>query len=192
MRKINLLIFFILLSFGSYTQGYLPFKVNSKDYNHLKKANNYFIEGEYKNASLEYDSCTITQYFPLEQYKQALALYKINDSVGAQKIFYDAVKNGLTFFNPVYFDKSPLVKELSINDTVYELVKSRCYSDSLCLNPSESKKLMALRLLDQDVRGGSNDSVPMSTQDSLNRIELKKIINEIGWPGYKQVGDAGQ
>ena len=187
-----ILTILLFVSSISYSHDFLPFEVNSKEYNFLKDADADFNGGNYKSAAINYNSSTqIIKHFPYHQYKFSIALFLIKDTIRAKQVFYNALKNGLLFDNIAYLKKSPLTKELSFNLNVYDLAKKTCYLDSLSLFSEIREKLIDLREKDQTVRNSGYKSYTMSEIDSSNRIVLDSIINLIGWPGYKEVGKLG-
>lgn len=172
---------------------FLPFELNDSSYINIKKASKSFDLHKYDSAVFYYRNTRIIDDFPYEMYKYSLALFVAKDSIKARKVFYSALKRGLTFRNIDFFNESPLIGELSINSSVYSTARSTCFYDSLAAFPDIMNKLSFLRGKDQDIRHDKNvSSQEFNAVDSSNQIELMKIIDEIGWPGFKEVGVAGE
>ena len=186
-------LIFISCSVSSFGQVELPFEVHSSNYELVKRARAFFDEKEYQKATESYlQSSEFIQYFPFEQYRFAIALWKVNDTIEAQKVFYTALKSGLDFKFPYYFDACPLVKELSANEVVYEIAKQTSV-DSSCAFIDIQNRLLELRVLDQGIRqGGLDTNLTMTQVDSITRIGLREILLEVTWPGFDEVGDAGE
>lgn len=184
---------FIIVSYNVVGQKVdLNFDINEASYKNLKLANTFFNNGDYDSAAFYFSRSDLIEMFPQQQYKYALALYIDSDTITSKAIFYQALKNGLQFKNEKYFNASPYIKELSINQAIYEQARKTCYTDSLAMFPDISDSLYAWRELDQSVRKGDSDLVYLKYVDSINRVKLKETIEKIGWPGIKEVGLRGE
>lgn len=195
MKIRELLCFFLIISTNCEAQEeFLPFQITDSTYENIKKANTLFSSGNYHESVFEFEnSLSLLDLFPMERYKFALALWMIDDSLHARINFEKALKNGLKFPSLTYFKQSPYVKELSFNDDVFQKALNTTKMDSLAIYKKERIDLIQLKIDDQKYRVGENvDDSTFRKQDSLNRIVLKGIIDQIGWPGFLEVGYDGE
>lgn len=169
---------------------FLPIDFSDSSYTFLKLANAKFDEGKIGESVYYFEkSRSLTVFFPMQEYKYSLALYLNKEHVSAKRVFYEAQKDNLFFYNEKYLAQSPLVDKLVLSDDQYSELKSRCFSDSLCLFKEIQGQLLQLRSRDQNNRSQRSDVVQM---DSLNQVEFAKILDAISWPGIQEVGMSGE
>ena len=192
MKKVYYILLFILFTtYNGFSQDLLPFDIKSKAYKELKLALENFNLWKYEDAVVHFSKTPeMLQLFPYQKYKYAIALWQIKDTINARKVFYEAVKNGLFFINEEYFNASPLIDKLSSTKEVFNQIKNTCYSDSTALFKDIQNELKVLYQKDQQGRAPLDTTYRsmITTLDSLNRIDLQKIIDKIGWPGFDEVG----
>ena len=189
---LNIACIFLIASgvFAQETNKFLPINFSDSSYAFLKLANSKFDEGRIKESVLYFGkSKSLVSYFPLQQYKYSLALYLNKEAVAAKREFYQAQKNNLFFYTENYLKQSPLVDKLVLSDEQYAELRSKCFSDSLCLFKNIREQLAELKSRDQNNRSGRKDILFM---DSLNQLELAKILDTIPWPGIREVGMSGE
>lgn len=189
---LNLAGTFLMVSgvFAQETEKFLPISVSDSSYAYLKLANATFDEGQIEESVRYFGkSQSLVRYFPLQQYKYSLALYLNKEVVAAKREFYQAQKNNLFFYNENYLKQSPLVDKLVLSNEQYAELKSKCFSDSLCLFKNIRDRLIVLKSRDQNNRPQRKD---IAVMDSLNQLELARILDTIPWPGIREVGMSGE
>ena len=191
---IQMMFLFLLLSAHHLKAQQLPFDIKGKEWKHYKASDSLFNSGRYAKAVKEYEKCSkLITSFPTEQYKYALSLWMIKDTVKARKIFRNSINSGLKFDDPQTLQMSPLIRELSGDNKTYQQLRQTVYYDDVAEETREYKLLQELRELDQHFRTeAETDRANFQRADSINRERFKPLLKLWNWPGIRETGYQGE
>lgn len=178
-----------------------------KQYLLLKfEADSLYNSGEFDQAAIAYSKFTKSSMFRrIDYYFLGCAYSKTNSKDSAVLYLNKAIENGLHYFDTSGPDKDANLIEFknyeeweTLRDKLVENTNMYLENSSM-ENNSLKAKLKEMGRLDQLLRKPhtNRDSImkvehiTMREIDSLNRISLKKIVDEYGWPTLSMVGKEG-
>lgn len=187
VRKV--LIMYTLLSiFNQYTfsqtTNYITY------YNNIEQAyqkgifeNNFEIALKYFQEAFNYGD----PFIP-DLYYCAIGLINTNAKRKSINFLTEAIQKGLdtTFI----FSKNEFKNKLNRTDKILLIETYNEYKKPM-YNQILKKIIDSMVYLDRQCRNVSNEELKEGgyiVQDSLNCIELEKVIKKFGWPGQKQIG----